>query len=194
MKNKTVVGISGFARSGKDHFCNLLIQELHARGYDAKRFALADRLKNSINPFFKSEFDIDIWDCEEEEKEFVRPLLVAYGKAWRLKTSGRYWTNLLESDISKSDCEVAIVTDIRYAQYSTDEIWWLREHLEGTLVHLKRYDILPSGHKKWYDAPNEDEVINDPLLWGHADYRIEWGSGKCYEDVKKFGNFIEPLI
>ena len=189
-----IIGISGLARSGKDHFCQLLTRELYSLGYGGERFALADELKKNINPFFSSEFGIDIFNCSDSAKSSVRPLMVSYGMVWRLKTEGKHWTKILEEKIKMSECDVAIITDIRYNVYDQDEVHWLKEHMNGILVHLTRYDVGENGEKKYYDPPNEEEALNDPLVAAQADYKIEWQSGVCDHHVKKFAKFLEPLI
>ena len=49
-----VVGVSGVARSGKNLFCDMLVDELSRQGYAGKQFALADALKRDCSNFLKT--------------------------------------------------------------------------------------------------------------------------------------------
>lgn len=137
--SKRVIGITGLARAGKDTFCQLLIEELDKRGLNAKRFAFADALKNEIQEPLKSLSGIDIWNCTAQEKELVRDYLVAVGKIKRHQYQGKYWTTIVEKAIEQSDVDVAIVTDARYDVFPEDEVWWVKDHMRGLLVHVSRY-------------------------------------------------------
>jgi hypothetical protein len=174
-----VIGICGVAGSGKDTFLELLSKNLP----NVKRFALADNLKAELNPFFKEMYGIDIFTCSREQKELLRPILVAHGKMKRIATNGRHWTEMLTEQIKfyqqgKKDSTI-VVTDVRYDIYPNDEISWLKDEMQGTLVHIKRYteqqNFTSGGYQRTYvEAPNEDERINDPKLQAKANYKIEW--------------------
>ena len=86
-----MIGISGIAASGKDLFCRLLLKEI-----EGHRIALADQLKEEINPYIISKFGIDILNCSTESKNKVRDLLVFYGSLKRFQTGGQYWTNIAQ--------------------------------------------------------------------------------------------------
>lgn len=181
-----IIGIAGVATSGKDLLCSLLSSELRDLGFEPRRFALADRLKAQIAPFLSSELGIDIFNCSPSEKELIRPLLVAFGKAKRVQSNGRYWTSLLSEEIKTSNCDFAIVTDIRYQEYEEDECSWLKKQ-GGKLIHLTRFEegrrVLP---------PNEDESRNDPILESLADVRVAWNTD--LEEAKRWANEISNLI
>lgn len=158
-----VIGLSGFAKVGKDTFCNALIKALVTKGYSAKRFALADELKKKLNPFLIQECGIDIFNCSPQEKETVRDILVAYGKVKRLQSQGRFWTSILEEIIWKESHDFSIVTDVRYDFFPNDEVWWIKSQMSGILIHLNRGGIKP---------PNKDEEINDPKIAAQADFDL----------------------
>jgi hypothetical protein len=194
MSKKITIGLCGVAKSGKDLFCNLLINNLSFHGFKAKRFALADRLKNDLKPIF-DKLNIDIWNCNANNKELVRDLMVAYGKAQRIKSEGKYWTRMLTTEIEADDCDVAIVTDIRYDVYPQDELYWCKEKMGGVLVHISRFNLL-EGVKTFIQPPNQDELANDPKLKAAADYCVEWhtGIGDAMSYVNAFSRFVVPLI
>ena len=163
--NKLVIAISGLAQAGKDTFCRLLINKFEKRGIKAERFALADELKEKINPFLVQNFNINIFDCTIQQKELVRPLLVTFGKIKRIQSEGKYWTNLLQNQIMESKATVAIITDVRYDEYSEDEIFWSKNKMKAPLVYISRNGIKP---------PNKEEMENDPKLKAAADYIVNW--------------------
>ena len=142
MDNKLIIGFSGVARSGKNTFANLLAFRLE-RDFDlrVKQYALADKLKLDCEQFLSEKCKMDVWTNDTNVKNCFRDLLVAYGKIQRERTEGRYWTNLIEEQMNKDkdifDC--FFITDIRYAKYPKDEVFWLKE-LGGLLVHVKQYN------------------------------------------------------
>jgi hypothetical protein len=168
-----VIGISGFARTGKDLFCKMLLNELPG----AKRFALADELKLDVRDFCIEKYGIDPVTCNGEDKTKIRDFLVFHGGFMRQKTQGRYWTSILEKQIKEVNAPISIVTDCRYAVYENDELHWIKRELCGVLVHLslfRRVRDAMGETKCFLEAPNEHERKNDPILKENADYRIEW--------------------
>jgi len=208
-----LVALTGVARAGKDSFCKALIEIFAEQNIVAKRYSLADELKQDINPFFIEKFGINIFSCAPEEKELVRPMLVEYGRFWRIKSNGTYWTNKLQKQIEK-DLEITniipIVTDIRYDIYPNDELQWVKNN-SGVLIHIDRYNVgtinasefdthspIPLSYrpetlyKKYIEAPNKDEKENDPKLKAGADFCFEWQTNSNQDVLKsQVKNFIE---
>jgi hypothetical protein len=180
-----IIGISGLARSGKDCFATVATKILTEQ-YKLKveRHALAYELKDDLKDLIKKKTGIDAFTEKTEEKNVIRPLLVAYGDMMRKHTEGRYWTGKMESKIAKSKADVFIITDIRYDFYPEDECSWLRNKMVGKLVHVTRYKMGPAPSKrrittskpvKIYDAPpNDHELLNNPKCKAKADYAFEW--------------------
>jgi hypothetical protein len=182
-----VVGLSGLAGAGKDLFCQLLIKTLASQGYGtAKRYALADALKAETRQFMIDAYGIDINHCSREQKDLIRPFLVAHGGIRRAMSKGKHWTNKLSNIIDNDQPRIAIVTDVRYDQYPEDELFWLKNKLNGVFVHISMYwfedDTLDYPRvnqvKKFIQPPNEHEAKNDPLLQNQADYRVVWEKTK----------------
>ena len=63
-----VIGLCGVARSGKDTMCKFLIEEFEKAGLCAKKYALAEELKNEMSHFIFDKFGINVHTCEKEEK------------------------------------------------------------------------------------------------------------------------------
>lgn len=174
MSNKIVIGVSGVAQAGKDTFYKLaekyITEEL---GLKCKRYALADFLKDECRDFLRDKFNLDVYSQDITVKKKFRTLLVWFGDIKREQTQGTYFTRILEREIKEdTDIDIAIVTDIRYAEYPCDEVQWLQNHLNGFLVHVQR--ISEKGNL--VQPPNDNEKRNDPLLQACADCRLEWQS------------------
>lgn len=169
-----VIGISAHAaRSGKDTFAKCLQIILLEKGYKVAIRSLASPLKVSLEKFVMENFSIDINNCTDEEKNLIRPLLVAYGGAKRKQTKGRFWTNLMQAEISnlkQKGYDYVIIPDIRYSEYGGDEVDWLKKENSGSLFYLK----LQKEDGSYVEPPNDDEARNSPLLEGAADYKIVW--------------------
>ena len=177
-----IVGVSGVARSGKNLFCDMVIDELAKQGYIGKQFALADALKRDCEGFLRDKCDLDVYSDDTQLKSLFREYLVWYGDLRRKQTNGRHWIETMDSEIADSDCDVALVSDVRYAHYQNDELGWVIYEHEGLLVHLRRYEksssavIEADGTVKfdYVKPPNEHERINDPKLREAAHYQLDW--------------------
>ena len=181
------VGLTGLAGSGKDLFFSLSKDILKKKRKVACRVSLADQLKEQTKSTLKSMFDIDPTDCSREEKDEIRDFLVFYGALKRKETRGRYWIkkaektiqaikqNLLAEHVKNA---VIFITDIRYDDYPSDEVSWLKDELFGKLVHISQWywfsDVEEGARIKKYILPaNEEEERNDPKLKAKADYLFE---------------------
>jgi len=179
-----MIGLTGVARSGKDTFYSILKRYLEEKGIKSQRLAFADALKNELYEFTKDKFKIDLLNCSPENKEIMRPLMVAYGKCRRIQTEGKYWTSTIQPEVNKliANNIVPIVTDVRYIEYKDDEYSWLKSY-NGILIHISRkLDdgslVLPA---------NAEEKSNDNKLKAVADYSINW---ETCQDV----NFLYELM
>jgi hypothetical protein len=179
-----LIGLTGVARCGKDTFFSILKKYLEEKNIKSQRLAFADNLKLELYDFAKEKFKIDLFKCEAEQKEMVRPLMVAYGKCRRSQTEGKYWTSLLDvkiKDLQKNNV-LPIITDVRYIEYRDDEYSWLKSH-NGILIHISRK--LDDG--SFIPPANIEEKSNDNKLKAVADYSISWDT--C-QDV----NFLYELM
>lgn len=163
-----MIGITGVARSGKDTLYKLLEKKFLVKNIKCQRFALADNLKSDLKSFLIEKFDIDLDNITPQDKELIRPVMVAYGKCKRLKTNGRYWIELLDSKLNEKSY-LPIITDIRYDEYEKDEYFWLKKEKNGLLIHVTR--IL---NGKTIPPANEEEMQNDKKLYEKADYKFIW--------------------
>lgn len=183
MENK-MIGLTGVARSGKDTFYSILKKYLEEKGIKSQRLAFADALKNELYEFTKDNFKIDLLNCTPEDKEIVRPLMVAYGKCRRSQTEGKYWTSTIEPKVNALivDNKIPIITDVRYIEYKDDEYSWLKSH-NGLLIHISRK--LNDG--SFIPPANIEEKANDNKLKAVSDISITW---ETCQDV----NFLYELM
>ena len=179
-----MIGITGVARSGKDTFYTILAKYLESKNLKCKRLAFADNLKKELNVFVKENFKIDLKNCTPEEKEIVRPLMVAYGKCRRAQSEGQYWTSLLDADVKSLESKniIPIITDVRYIEYKGDEYSWIKNY-NVILIHLSRK--LDDG--SLVPPVNVEEKANDNKLKAVADFTICW-------DTCQDTNFLYELI
>ena len=180
----TIIGISGYARSGKDLFTSVAQKILKEHNIKSEKFALAYELKLDLYPLVMNKMFIDTFTEDTKSKSVIRPLLVAYGDVMRKTSEGKYWTNKIEQSIFKSKADVVFVTDIRYDVYPEDECTWLQNKQCGKLIHITKFKQgpVPTGKRfsknkivKIYDAaPNDHELLNNPKVKEKANYAFEW--------------------
>lgn len=209
MSKKTIIGVAGVARAGKNLFCDLLVKQLKQQyNLNAKHFALAYELKMDCRKFIYDNLHIDVFTENTEEKKIFRDMLVWYGDAKRKQTNGRYWIDKLNLRINKEfewgtpPIDIAIVSDIRYDFYINDEVDWIRKEKNGPLIHISKYtygfpkngrNVKVKGEtvnktKIFTDPANSHETLNDPKLQKKADYLLQWedisdGKNITYEEL-----------
>jgi len=182
-----IIAVSGLARSGKDTIANKLQEVILENNPNLKvsRESFASFLKDEMNEFVLSNFNKNIYDLDGEEKEMLRPLLVAYGFAKRYETQGRYFVDLLMRKMQNENNDICIISDLRYADKQNDELFWLKNEVNGKLIHIERYSWKDSSktRKVFIKPPNEDEKRNNPILKSVADFKISWESSKNDQEL-----------
>lgn len=139
-----LIGLSGFARSGKD----TAAQGLIAAGWERKAFAdalkrdAAMALRGSIiaGNFNPPQDEPAPWFTDPSMKETFRPFLVEYGRAMRAIVPG-YWIERLALELHPDSCYV--ITDVRYA----NEAEWIRK-LGGKVVEIVRPGVGPANDEE----------------------------------------------
>lgn len=138
-----IVGLCGYARSGKDTAAKALTESGEWR-----RAAFADALKADVlhamigsakaGGIPRAQWPRWSWFEDAAAKERLRPLLVEYGRAMR-GVSPDYWIRRLERDYMRGGQAVA-VTDVRYA----NEAEWIRS-LGGLVIEIARPGTGPAN-------------------------------------------------
>lgn len=192
-----IIGLSGVAGAGKDTFFKIF-KKLIGDKRKVVRFALADALKKEVSTWTKKHYGICAFDCSREQKEVIRPFLVLHGVQKRMASEGRHWIEKLDPELKEyvdSD-DIAIVTDIRYADFEKDEAYWIQHELNGFIVHISMYipkknpneGVLEMHFVKPY---NDEEARNDPKLKDASDIKVEWPK---IEDNPEFEKKIEKHV
>ncbi len=161
MMNK-LIGISGFARSGKDTFYQRCKEILSPLGEQAKRYSFADALKQELDEILIKYTGISAFTEKTSEKEIIRPLLVTYGTDIRRKLNQNCWIEKINFGVEfnlKSN-NFVFITDVRFL----NEAEWIKNR-GGILVNINRQGIGPA---------NEGEQEQYDLFKNLIDYKINW--------------------
>ncbi len=204
MLNKKIIGVCGVARVGKNLFAEILIKQLKEKyNLVGKQFSLAYELKYDCKDFIQDKLGLNVFSESTEDKNSFREMLVWYGDVMRKRTNGKYWTDKLYSKMEseQSHFDIGVITDIRYDFYNDDEIDWVKNKLNGPIIHISKYTYgFPTdgrvvnikgktNYQKIYTSPaNSHETINDPKLKKKADYLLEW------EDVNYLQNLPYQML
>lgn len=162
-----IIGICGNRRVGKDTFYNLF-QTLDK---NVCRYAFADELKNDLADLFWEKFNVDIHTMDGELKEKLRPILIAYGLAWR-NIDPLHWVKIVNTKIVNDDCTKSglarfettyCIPDFRFA----NEIEFFKNR------YGKRF-ILVGIDRIGAPEPTEEEQKHWPELKKYFDHYINW--------------------
>jgi hypothetical protein len=194
--NKKIVSFSGFARSGKGTFAEIFQKELVDifPNLKCQEFSFAYELRRELDPFLIENFGISAFEQDTDKKEIIRPLLIAYGNAKRKKSGNQYWIQKLHKNIENSDCDIAILSDLRFAEDEKDELGWLKTN-KGLNFHIRRYNLMQHRKtceevKRFNKAPNEFEKENEPKLIAGSNQILEIIN---YKELTDFRNEVTKI-
>ena len=74
-----IIGVSGFARSGKDLFTTVAQEILSEHGIKSEKYALAYELKSDLKDLIKEKLNIDVFTENTAEKNIIRPVFTFTG-------------------------------------------------------------------------------------------------------------------
>lgn len=172
-------GISGYARTGKDTFGEALVKILTRYGIKAKTYALATQLKIDIASFTQSEFGIDAFTKDDEDKKIIRPLLVGYGEAWRIANPD-HWLEVLNSNLESRT--LPIITDVRYE----NEADYILEK-KGFLLNLSR----TTSEGNYVTPANKQEEENAPIVACKSSFLYTWNTTDNENEIEQM---VESFI
>lgn len=184
------IGISGVARSGKDHLGMILCDYFQSIGLKAKKFSFANELKFDLDQFLIEKFGISSFTENDIEKSIIRPILIAYGQARRKQSNGLCWIQKLKENIERSDVDVAIITDVRFSDNNYDEPEFIQDSMNGTIIHLTRIN----DNGQTVPPVCDDEARNDPRLYKLADLRLSWENVNLDEAREQVRYFMDSSI
>ena len=96
---------------------------------------------------------------------------MAHGQIKRNLSSGRHWINRLEKELDPK--KINIITDIRFSEYDKDESSWIKNEMNGVLIHISRFNNI-NGKRVFIPPANEAEMINDPKVKADSDFVLNW--------------------
>lgn len=172
------IGLSGYARAGKDSLCEALIKAFKQKhNLEAKRFSIAgDCIRKDLQSLILSKTNLCVHTHNDKEKTLLRPMFVEYGRLMRNTTKGRYFIEKLNANKEFMNNNISIITDIRYMEYPKDEVWWLKDEIKGTLFYIERDKLKPA---------NDFEFTNNKIIKDLADKVIRTSNYKELKDYKK---------
>tara|TARA_R100000008_G_C3582875_1_gene169849 strand:+ start:83 stop:676 length:594 start_codon:yes stop_codon:yes gene_type:complete len=169
------IGISGVAGCGKNTLSEIIIKLLQRLELPYRELSIANNLKKELSIASRELYGIDSSNCTRKEKDTIRPLLVAHGCIKRKLSNGTHWTSLLNKELAPE--KINIITDVRFNEYERDEVYWLKNEINGVLIHLSRYEEYGS-ERVYFKPANEEEKKNDPLVRKDADFCLSWKTEK----------------
>lgn len=177
---KIVIGISGYARSGKDTLSSIIKDNLISKGISTKIFSFAFSLKSDIDSFCKSKIGISSFSEDTILKSKIRPILIAYGQVQREISNGTYWVNKLKPEIDsflENGGSAAIISDLRFKEYEFDEVDFIRSYENNAIITISR--IMENGT---LNVPaHRSELENFPKISEIADFELTWGTNNKNE-------------
>jgi len=182
INSSNIIGISGFARTGKDALASILQKILSQGGFPTKITSFAYALKEEVDPFLKSKLNISAFTEDPEEKEIVRPLLVCWGtEIIRNQIDMSYWVNKI-SKTCKENQEKGVKTIIPDVRFD-NEVEWIHQQ-GGTTIYIEREGVKPI---------NNDEKVYTKKLKKMCKFSFFWDNLQDFdhtgpEEVKKFLN------
>lgn len=160
-----IIAFSGNRCVGKD-----TAYELFAQLVNCSRFAFADALKRDLKELIKIQFGIDIFNPTKEEKEFIRPMMIAYGCMWREKDP-EHWVKIVIKQIRKDlITPYFAIVDLRFE----NELDELERSFGKNLFHI-------NISNKYAPPPTTEEEKHYKKVAQRADYYIEWGNNTLEE-------------
>ena len=144
-----MIGITGIARSGKDTLGLSLLKMINKSSTKkAKIYSIANIIKKDLNNLIKKQFGFSAFTEDTGEKNLIRPILVEYGEAMKVKYGKNIWIDKLIQNINFKKY-IPIITDVRFDH----EIKKLTKEHNAFIIHICRVGA---------EVPNELEKINDP--------------------------------
>ena len=189
LNNVNLIGIAGVAGSGKDTFAQIIKKVFESNGFEVNCLSFAKKLKEEVAEVSKNMYGIDTTNCTREEKNLVRPLLLAHGAIMREKTKGQYWIDGIKDLVSND--KINIITDVRFCEYECDEVDWIQSN-NGIVVHITRF-FEENGERIYISPDNEYERRNNKILKNRANYSFSWPTD-ISKQIKYSNKFFEWLV
>lgn len=184
-KQKTVIAVSGYARAGKDTFADAIVR-ITGSQKSIEIFKFAEPLRMATKCAFDYlGLDISPWTELEEEKKKLRPLFITLGEYARSRDKDIFAKlAAYKIDLSlKSDCDIAIITDLRYS----NENKILNELCKSKGYRYHRVHIVRVGNKPAGDVEEQSVAL---LLKDGVDIQYVANDG----DLNMINHFAEECV
>lgn len=176
MNKRHIIGISGYARAGKDTMADSLLTELSFRGTLTAKLKFATALKRALkDACAQVGVFIDFESEDQAMKGRTRNLMVEFGRTCRSFDQDCFVKKTI-SDMNRLfdlGLQVAIISDLRYL----NEGRLLREY---ALTNGYIYTHLDLERKGTF-AANQEELDSIQELLDDT-YKHEWFIGMKFED------------
>lgn len=152
-----IIGLYGNRCVGKDTFCRAL-QEVDS---SFSRYAFADSLKDDLYDFVREKWHKSIYELNPQEKEKLRPLLIAYGMIRRSEDE-LYWVKKVLSDMDRDKATNICITDVRFPN----------EHDYLKALYGDKYQLLGlkrQGAPEGTDEEKKHEVEMNKRVYAYID-------------------------
>ena len=167
--NTKLYGISGVARAGKDTFASTLVKIISEEDLGSCQIiSFAEALKSDIDSFLLEKVGISAFTQATNQKEIIRPLLVAYGMTMRT-IDPLYWVNKVRTQIDENiqNNVISLITDVRFP----NEVNFIKNYpCDSCVVHLNRTD----KDNRLIQPANLEEAENDPLCSELCNVDLTW--------------------
>lgn len=145
---KVVLAVSGYAQSGKDTFADAVERSIGEK-FPCSRFKFAESLRKAMSLALDYlGIKVSPWTEVKEKKDKLRPVLVSLGEYARSENESVF-AEFLAREIDyalNADCEIAIITDMRYEnENSITEKLCREKGYEYHRVHITRTDNGPAN-------------------------------------------------
>lgn len=113
-----IIGLYGNRGVGKDTLYHTIAKEWDKVKSNRifYRRAFADKLKEGLNPIAQEMFGKNVDKLNPKQKEIFRPILIAYGCAWR-EIDPLHWVKIVDESMKHlifDNLAKVIITDVRF--------------------------------------------------------------------------------
>jgi len=170
ISDHNLIGIAGFARTGKDSLASMIASVLKDQSNKCNIASFAYHIKKDVDLFLKSRLNISAFTEDPKEKEIIRPMLVCWGtEIIRNKIDSKYWIHKMHSTcvINTLQDATTIIPDVRFQ----NEVEWIHS-LGGTTIYIEREGINPI---------NQDEEKYTKKLKNMCKFSFFWDNLEDFE-------------
>lgn len=157
--SRLVIGLCGYAGSGKDTFANMLEQIASTYGLSVGSFSFASPMRAMLRALGVPARHMAHRDLKEQPVPGLglsyRHLAQTLGTEWGRKCNGEdFWLKALALKVEECSADVSIISDVRFP----NEAAWVNARPHGFLLRLDRGVPPVRAHE------SEAHVMNLPAL------------------------------